>query len=203
MQIVTYIETKPSYRVIFSFVTRREEWEMFDYFVLTYATFALIWGYYEQAVWGVWDPYTGHWFDYYSNWLDLVYVVDAALVCFAPSFHRRHTKLVQPINGGFSCLYYWTVIASDPNRLRVNFVSMHQHGIRWALSCYQLVRYNQPVIFSHLTCSILFQSAYILNAWFIGQDATRAQIYPTFDFRSNPVYMNKGLHTFLSLLKLK
>ena len=165
---------------------------MRDYLILAYATFALIWGYYEQAVWGVWNPYTGYWFDYYSNWLDLIYVIDCLFVCVAPALHER-TKLIQPINGGFSCLYYWTVIASDSSRLRLNFVSMHQHGIRWGLSCYQLVRHGKKLKLEDVIGSFIFQYCYILNAWTVGQDTSRAQIYPTFDFRTNPIYMNKGL----------
>ena len=38
------------------------------------------------------------------------------------------------------CLLYWSIIASDKSRLRLNFVSFHQHGIRWGLSCIQLLR---------------------------------------------------------------
>ena len=41
------------------------------------------------------------------------------------------------------CLLYWFIIASDKSRLRLNFVSFHQHGIRWGLSCIQLLRDNQ------------------------------------------------------------
>ena len=40
---------------------------------------------------------------------------------------------------------------------------------------------------------LIFQSGYIVNAWLVGQDLTRAQIYPTFDFRTNPYYMFRVL----------
>ena len=74
---------------------------------------------------------------------------------------HKHTKITQPILGGLSdsfkivpsngyqvffqwrqgvrfetlikCLLYWSIIASDKSRLRLNFVSFHQHGIRWVL----------------------------------------------------------------------
>ena len=149
-----------------------------------YAVFATCYAYMEQAVWGIWKPYTGFYFDYFSNWLDLVYCLDTFAISFMPrNVHygliqgtcnpfefsgfivnlnriHKHTKITQPILGGLSdsfkkwiapsvvifsigarvnfetlpkCLLYWSIIASDKSRLRLNFVSFHQHGIRWGL----------------------------------------------------------------------
>ena len=65
---------------------------------------------------------TGHWFDYYSNWLDLIYVIDCLFVIMAPKLHEK-TKLIQPVCGGFSFFYYWIVIASDTSRLSKGFMN--------------------------------------------------------------------------------
>ena len=61
----------------------------------------IILAYYEQAVWGMWKPYTGFYWDYFSNWLDVVFLLDCLFVVFAPKCHDW-TKLVHPIFGGFS-----------------------------------------------------------------------------------------------------
>ena len=91
-----------------------------------YAVIATCYAYMEQAVWGIWKPYTGYYFDYFSNWLDLVYCLDTFAIAFMPrnvhnslikdtcdpfqfsrkivNFNRihKHTKITQPILGGLS-----------------------------------------------------------------------------------------------------
>lgn len=76
--------------------------------------------YFEQAVWGIWKPYTGFYWDYFSNWLDLIFLLDAFFVVFAPTLHEI-TKLIHPVFGGFSCLMYWSVIATDP-KYNINYI---------------------------------------------------------------------------------
>ena len=65
-----------------------------------YAVFATCYAYMEQAVWGIWKPYTGYYFDYFSNWLDLVYCLDTFAIAFMPrNVHKNLTSTdLGPLN---------------------------------------------------------------------------------------------------------
>lgn len=152
--------------------------------VLVYAIGLTTLAYYEQAVWGIWKPYTGFYWDYFSNWLDVIFLVDAFFVAFMPDAHE-YIKLVHPTFGGFSCLMYWGVIATDPSRLRLNLVSFHQHCIRYVLTIIQLFIDREPIGLKQILPMILFGYGYIVRVYYVST-LGRTTIYPFIDFEKDP-----------------
>ena len=73
------------------FVRKFRKFQFFkEKLLFLYAVFATCYAYMEQAVWGIWKPYTGYYFDYFSNWLDLVYCLDTFAIAFMP--RKVHKK---------------------------------------------------------------------------------------------------------------